>query len=114
MLIAILEDNVPAGTFKAAEIRAANPDCPEVEAALRCLEAGAYEVEMNLGAGGMTKLVSVEATPTPRDSIAFFDCPPIVQPRRALASYRGTLAEVRAQSDFDVAEVVSVVRKQND
>ncbi len=89
MLILILEDNVPAGTYTAAEIRAANPDCSEVARALTLLEGGAYQIDLELGAGGKTTFVSGGA-PTPR---------------RALASYRGTLAEVRASSDRAIAKL---------
>jgi hypothetical protein len=104
-MIMILEDGVPAGTFTAAEIRQGNPDCPEVEAALRCIEAGAYQVEVNIGAGGVTTFL-VDRTPQvvgPSDVVEVRAS--IVTPRRALASYRGTLAEVRAASDRDVAEL---------
>lgn len=104
--IMILEDGVPSGTFTAAEIRQGNPDCPDVEAALRCLEAGAYQVEIRLGAGGVTVLAVVEGLPLrvvgPSDVVEVRAS--IVTPTRAaLASYRGTLAEVRAASDLDVA-----------
>ena len=118
--IAILEDGVLAGQYTAEEIRAANPDCPDVEAAIRCLEAGAYQAELRLGAGGVTILAVVEGLPLrvvgPSDVVEVrarvvkaIHAPRGKAPRRrALASYRGTPAEVRAASDAD-AELVDAV-----
>lgn len=115
--IAIFEDGVRSGTFTAEEIRAANPDCPDVEAAIRCLEAGAYQAELRLGAGGVTVFVVVEPcplTPNPSDVVEVrarvvkaCAAPKAKAPlRRGLASYRGTLAEVRAAAERDVAHTI--------
>lgn len=115
--IAILEDGVLAGQYTAEEIRAANPDCPDVEAAIRCLEAGAYQAELRLGAGGVTTFVVFEPGPftsSPSDVVEVrarvvkaIHAPRGKAPRRrALASYRGTPAEVRAASDAELVDAV--------
>lgn len=116
--IAIFEDSVFAGKFTAEEIRAANPDCPDVEAAIRCLEAGAYRAELRLGAGGVTVLAVVEGLPLrvvgPSDVVEVrarvvkaCAAPKAKAPLRfGLASYRGTLAEVRAAAERDVAHTI--------
>ena len=107
--ILILEDNVPAGTYTAGQIRADNPDCPEVEAALATLEAGAYQVEIELGSGGTTTFVLLSEARHCLDSEIVEVRALLFRPKRALASYSGTLAYVRAQSDRDLAQLVDAV-----
>jgi hypothetical protein len=102
--IAIFEDGVPSGTFTADQIRAANPDCPEVDAALRCIEAGAYQADIELGAGGKTTLIAMDVGRVVGCTEHGIVRAALVG-RYALASYRGTLADVRAASDRDVAEL---------
>lgn len=116
--IAIFEDGVFAGRFTAEEIRAANPDCPDVEAAIRCLEAGAYQAELRLGAGGVTVLAVVDGIRSrvvgPSDVVEVRArivkkrvAPKAKAPLRlGLASYRGTLAEVRAAAERDVSHAI--------
>lgn len=101
--ILILEDNVPTGTYTAETIRKNNPDCQEVAAALAAIEAGAYHVEIELGAGGITSFVVLSEKKHDPESEIVEVRAMLFRPRRALASYRGTLAEVRAASDLDVA-----------
>lgn len=120
--IAILEDGVLAGQYTAEEIRAANPDCPDVEAAIRCLEAGAYQAELRLGAGGVTVLAVVDGICSrvvgPSDVVEVrarvvkaIHAPRGKAPLRfGLASYRGTLAEVRAAAERDVAHTVPLAK----
>ena len=61
MKIAIIEDGAPAGTWTDVELAEANPDAPDVMAAIESLKAGAYQVELDLGAGGKTLFVRLEA-----------------------------------------------------
>ncbi len=60
MKVAIIEDGAPAGVWTDAELAEANPDAPDVSAALASLKAGAYQVELDLGAGGKTLFVRLE------------------------------------------------------
>lgn len=92
--VSIEHDGEYQGTWSAAEVRANNADQPEILEALDKLEAGERVVWFNGGAGGVTELRLRRELEPPR--------------RRALASYRGTLAEVRAASDAD-AELVDAV-----